>query len=682
MRAFMLLPWLFAVSSVAGWDGPTCLDLDGGKLSPKLRWLQTERLRGALMHGSVIQAFPSGHLHRVGTRLHSVAASVTLRGQHVLLITPQPNRPFTFTLKAVAGRPEFSETVYALFAPSGKVAAMGRAAKGKASRVAVPKPETGDYVLLLNPGVAFDNTAKVSVAGALWSIDGNGRPAYESRRYSDPGTPLQMHILRDMKLAGMNTLMLDFRFLPCSTDAEMRDWTHQMRDWADFAGRCGMHFIPAVNLGGTKVEVKAWGDVPPGLYPDPKPNLPVAPCPLQKSYWENLILRRGREVARASLQQPAIAGLGIDPEMYACWAYGHYMAGGTCFCDHCLGGFLRQKDHSDAIMAEARTGKARLAWIRTQGLEKDWDAYLEEEMLQIATWIRRDLQSINPDFCFAFYVTEIGNWFCRGMARGLGTERVPLINFAEGSYWPGFTPRELRQVQAFKSWGAHVIHGGGLYPGSHPPTKPGYLGASLYNFALQTGGYWIWPMDYFLGDWQWRNIFEGDPGTQVGYWLTLRQAGAALDARMRRGESYTCALDGVAPHPIWNADQQGRPQEGIQWKMGPAARLRLARPAQLYFGVPKDVTEFAIVVEAPEVGNGARVTLYAPDGSVKASVQGELGTPERLEVKDRVTPGVWMVAVRPAAGLRVRDIRLIAEGVPRHFAPAPESVLMPTDTDH
>jgi hypothetical protein len=198
---------------------------------------------------------------------------------------------------------------------------------------------------------------------------------------------------------------------------------------------------------------------------------------------------------------------------------------------------------------------------------------------------------------------------------------------------------------------------------------------------LQTGGYWIWPMDYFLGDWQWRNIFEGDPGMQVDYWLTLRQAGAALDARMRQGDSYTCALDDVAPHPIWNADQPERPQEGIQWKTGPAARLRLAGPAQLYFGVPKDVTEFAIVAEAPEAGNGARVTLYAPDGSVKASLQGELDTSERLEVKDRVTPGVWLVAVGPEAGLKVRDIRLSAEGVPRYFAPAPESVLMPADAD-
>lgn len=656
---------------------PPCLKINEGKLSPKLAWLQKERLRGALMHRAYVENFPPLYLRRVSEKTTPMPP-ILLRGQHVILISPEQGQPVTLSVKAVDGRPEFPDTVFALFTPASRIVGNGIVSKGETAKFRFHQPETDRYILLLNPGVGYDNAAEVCVSDGSWVIDGRGRAAYHSIGETSPGTPLQYHILRDMKLAGMNVLMLDFRHFQFSTPDEMKDWVRRLKEWAEFAAMAKMRFIPAVDLGGSAAEVKGWGDAPPGLYIEPKPEQPTAPCPLQRVYWERILLLRGREVAKASLTHPAIVGYGIDPEMYSCWSYGHYMLTGTCFCDFCMKAFLQSKSLPLDPLAKMPTAKERWEWLRGQKLDKDWDKFLEDETCKIATWIREELQAINPDLFFVVYVLDIGNWFCRGLARGLGTERVPVINFAESSYWSGFNERALKQVEKFRSWGAHVLHGGGLYPGSHPPTKPGYLGATCYNFALQTGGYWLWPMDYFLSDWQSKNVYEGQSAQQADYWLTLRQVNAELDKRMTSWFGHKSLFDTLTPHPIWNPEAKKK-AEGVEWKTEPFFPVRLAGPAKVYFSVPKRVEQFFFSVCAPGAGNGGEVALLGPEGKIRASVKGELDAPEKLEVAANAQAGIWCVEVKSVPGASIRDLRVRSEGILPYFSPTPDSVLIPIE---
>ena len=192
-----------------------------------------------------------------------------------------------------------------------------------------------------------------------WAIDGKPRKAYSR-------SPLHYHFLRDLKLGGFNLALIDFERLPQEfvTDEGLAAWTETVKQWTDYARDCQLRVMPVIDLGGTPREVEAWGDSPKGLYVEHDLEKPLAPCPLQKVYWERILLRRGRQIARLSLDNPYIAGYGIDPEMYQCWLYGHYMLSGTCFCDHCLGGFLDAKKLDRTVLAQKTTGKDRYQWLK------------------------------------------------------------------------------------------------------------------------------------------------------------------------------------------------------------------------------------------------------------------------------------------------------------------------------
>jgi hypothetical protein len=336
----------------------------GGRLSPGVQWLQRERLRGTLFHRPNVGTLRPVYLQAIGSPVAGSSAAVTLRGQHFISILVESQKEICFELKSARTEEPCSFSSYAVFGPQGETIAADQveAGKGRVVRVAVTTP--GRYILVVNPGIASRNVARVSVSGLPWALEGTRKQDYL-------GTPLEYHFLGELKQAGLNLVMLDFESLTQEivTNEGLKKWKDKVAAWANHAQRYKIRLMPAIDLGGTQYEVDAWGDSPKGLYVEDasdrehsQAGTPLAPCPLSRLYWERIVLRRARELARLSLKNPYVVGIGIDPEMYMCHAYGHYQSSGTCYCDHCLGGFLRQKNLDAAVLGGlAGQGPPRLA---------------------------------------------------------------------------------------------------------------------------------------------------------------------------------------------------------------------------------------------------------------------------------------------------------------------------------
>lgn len=639
--------------------------MDLGPLAPGGRWLQTERLRAELRHLCNIGPFIDAALTAEGG---GTATPVSLRGTHVLLLQHKRGDDAAVIVRAVDGRAPFSDTIWALFRPDGEMADAGRVGVGKEGTVRIHATMDGIYRLLLNSGPASSNAARVTVGAPRWAVEMLGLGSHLE-------DPLYYHSLRDFKLAGLNLDMLDFEGLrqEFMTDAGLAKWTAAVGKWGEHARRFQMRLMPAVDLGGTSYEVEAWKGCRPGLYVKHFENYPLAPCPLDTKGWEQVFQRRARAVAKLSAGNPYLVGVGIDPEMYQAWDYGHYMLSGTCFCDYCLGGFLRSKDKPLDILAQLKTGAERHQWVEQQGLMGDYDKYLEGETYKIAVNLREELHKINPRFLLCVYVLEIGNWFCRGLARGLGTPEAPVIDYAEATYFVGWVPGAQAQIQRFKDWGANVAYGGTLYYASYPPGDPNALAAQMYNFCMRGGGYWLWPGQEFHTSWDSVPTFRGVAAPQADYWHAMALANSEVERKMAAPATYESPLADIKPGTVFSVEP--KPTEG--WARPAVERLplRLAGPTKLYFLAPARPGEVSVVVQAPGADNGASVKLVRPDGSVAAEASGELDEPTRLKAPG--TGGVWALDVARGE-MPLRDVGVRVEHAPPYVCTGAKALLQPT----
>ncbi len=647
-------------------------DLDN--LRDSAKWLKTERLRGTLWHNPIVQPLRPMMLEAADPSGRTGAPTpVTLRGWHHLIILPDAQKKVAFKLKDLSSETHFSGSIYAIFDHEGKQVAEGQVGSGEEKAVEVRAEAEGPYILLLNSGPASSNACEVTVLNPHWAIDAKPRKTYNR-------SPLHYHFLRDLKLGGFNLAMIDFERLPQEfvTDEGLAAWTEMVKRWTDYARDCELRVMPAIDLGGTSWEVEAWGDAPKGLYVKEDPDKPLAPCPLQKDYWERILLRRGREIAKLSLDNPYIVGYGIDPEMYQCWLYGHYMLGGTCFCDHCLGGFLDAKGLDKAVLATKKTGEERHQWLEQQDLMSDYYKYLADQMTEMAAWCRDELHKINPDLLLNMFVIDIGNWFCQGIARGLGEPDLPVINFCEHTYYSvGYDPEWLAKThERFESWGANVLQGSALWDYHFPPTKPGFLAAHAYNLAVKDEGWWYWPGDNLYRDYGCRLAYLDKPAYFEEFWDACVSANQEIEATMAQ-PGRESPLDAFEVVP-WKGKlaSKGELPEQVRRQSEPSLPVRVAAPATLYFTVPERAESFEVIVQARGDENSAIVDIRDPKGKQCARARGELDTPETFDI-EVTQPGTWSVEVAQDGDKPLSDVGLRLEALPTMLSPDPSTLLVP-----
>jgi hypothetical protein len=645
-------------------------------LRPSARWLATERLKATLFHHTNIKPSEPLLMAPVVPGTTGSSAALVLRGRHYLIVLPEPGRRVQLELQTVIARDPFRQTLYGVFDSQGQPVAEGLVGM-ETKTIDVPCHDTLPHILLLNSGPASSTVSRVALRGAHWAVDTRSKQAYRDG-------PMHYHFLRDLKLGGFNLAMVDVEYVPQEflSDQGLARWTSMIAGWAEAARRYQMRTMFAIDLGGTAPEVESWGDAPKGLYvEDPadkehrQASVPLAPCPLQKVYWERIVLRRGREVARLARQNPFIVGYAIDPEMYQCHVYGHYKPGGTCYCDHCLGGFLRGRHLPNDVLRQLATGEERLRWLRERKLTKDYDAYLEEETRKIAVWCREELHREHPDLLLCVYVLEIGNWFCRGLARGLSTPDLPVVNFCEHTYYSvGYDRPWLdKTLNRFQQIGSNFLQGSAIWDLHFPPTRPEYLAAHVYNLAVRAEGWWYWPGDRLYDDWNVTHTYRGEPAYFEDFWNAAATANHEVDLTMRQ-PGRTSPLDHFEPVP-WRGKfrSQGWTEDsGVVAYSEPAARVRLAAPAKLAFALGKRAPRISITALARGAGNAASLELIDPAGRCVARAAGEFDRPETITADGR--EGVWRLTVTPQAGKPLTDVGL-ALSPPAMISAAPESLL-------
>lgn len=651
-------------------------DMDA--LRSSAAWLKTERLRGVLFHDPLIEPLRPLLVSPVapGGR-QGAPIPVVLRGWHHLVLLPGAQHRLLFTLKDLPDRSRFAGSVWAVFDPRGTQIAGGTVGPGEEKTVRVPTRASGPHLVMLNSGPASSNAVEVTVRNRLWTIDSKPRRVYMH-------TPLHYHFLRDLKLGGFNLALLDVERLPQEfvTDQGLAAWTKLVKGWTDYARRVKLRVLPTIDLGGTAWEVEAWGDAPKGLYLEHDPGLPLAPCPLSKVYWERIFLRRGRAVARLSRDNPFIVGYGIDPEMYRCWKYGHYMLSGTCFCDHCLGGFLQARHLDRAVLTRRKTGARRYAWLKEQGLTDEYDQYLADQMTSLAGWCREELHRINPDLLFNMFVIDIGNWFCRGIARGLGLPDLPVLNFCEHTYYSvGYDPEWLAKAhQRYRSWGANVLQGSALWDLHFPPTKSSFLAAHAYNLAVRDEGWFYWPGDNLYRDRGASYAYLDRPAYFEDYWQACVWANREIAATAAT-PGRESPLDRFEVVP-WKGKIKGgtpakdTPPELVRKQAEPSLPVRVAAPTVLHFVVPERTESFDLLVQARGDNNAARILVRDPKGRVCAQAEGELNQPEKLGV-EVTAPGIWAVQIQRRGHVPLTDVGLRFESLPTMLSPEADSLLAP-----
>ena len=212
-------------------------------------------------------------------------------------------------------------------------------------------------------------------------------------------------------------------------------------------------------------------------------------------------------------------------------------------------------------------------------------------MRQVAVWCREELHRVNPDLLLCVYVLEIGNWFCRGLAEGLSTPDLPVINFCEHTYygvgydrpWLDKTMGRFKDLGRISSRAAPcgTCTSRPRSPDTWRPTPttwpcgPKAGGTGRATGCMTTGGA-SWPMTAnrparpTRGTRRsWRHAEIDRTMQQPGRTSSLDTAEkVAWKGKYRESEGGWAADSGVAP------------------RKEPQVRLHLAQPARLYFVLP------------------------------------------------------------------------------------------------
>jgi hypothetical protein len=340
--------------------------------------------------------------------------------------------------------------------------------------------------------------------------------------YSDPGN--SSDLVQRLSQIGVNTIMVPYSYFDHQDPLTMG----RIEETAQLYRDNGLHFFVSIYflIAGAEYRhaVHYTGDEK------------VAPCPLDREYWENVVLSQLASVAEASKVYP-IDGVLMDTEMYTSPS-AHYYSENLCFGDDCFQQYLTRSRKGSGMSAQSIAPGERRDWLASKGYLEEYYAVLERRTEDLVGEVAAKVHEINPDLIMGFLLYE-DNWYYRALARAFSTPSVPALVLDEATYIGGYTYQVDDKVEYFQERDMNVLYLPGLWLRHHTPDN---LTAQAFHLATNTSGYWIFPL---MSIWADPDSLSGDfepAGPQDEFWESLRTANAELDRYLETGGKHRSEL--------------------------------------------------------------------------------------------------------------------------------------------
>lgn len=304
------------------------------------------------------------------------------------------------------------------------------------------------------------------------------------------------------------------------------------REWGLIANQHHIQLFPVFNFAGADEREAVSGEARPYINRYGEALLSV-PCPLNRSYWQASVGQRCRQLAQLSEHAP-IAGIVFDTEMYGgeLSVYNDF-----CFCDICWEEFFQAQGHNVPNIEKT----LRFDFLHKELLFRAYTTFQEKRLQHILSSIEKQTHAINPDLTLGILAYQ-DTWFYRGLIRGLGIKKKPVLVFSETSYILGYSPYIAYEKEAITGPHANLSSVARYIPGIwlgrfFPETLP----AHLYALATHTDGYWL-----FSADSLWADRPQAEPyalhGDPQEYWKAFKRANDEIRQYSEALKNYKSSL--------------------------------------------------------------------------------------------------------------------------------------------
>lgn len=255
----------------------------------------------------------------------------------------------------------------------------------------------------------------------------------------------------------------------------------------------------------------------------------VVACPTDERFWQERMIQPAVELARQGMTaEKEISGILIDFELYAnSDKGGQIYYTDACYCDHCFGGFLKEKGLEDVTTTVAFADRKK--WLADKGvdIEKEYHAFLQKQVRALAGKMREEVEKIRKDFFLGFYPIA-HNWMLVGTAQGLGTPEHPMILWATSTYGGGGAANVADNWrEEMKAKEINGYYCAGMLLRCYPSPN---LAKHLFDVSKKSNGYWLFTVHTLcIAEDQQSGDYYLALGAPDDYKREIRRANAEID---------------------------------------------------------------------------------------------------------------------------------------------------------
>jgi hypothetical protein len=213
-------------------------------------------------------------------------------------------------------------------------------------------------------------------------------------------------------------------------------------------------------------------------------------------YWDTHLIPICLEYARLS-REGTVRGCALDMELYLRDPVPTVYED-VCFCDRCLTAFAADRKGD---VPTTKPVAERLGALADGGRLEEYRAWQNDRLAAYIRRLRARTDEQDPEFVYALLpYTRKGNFFSRALAKGLATDRAPVLLMTEGTYNPVPQADDAQDLAATAGYLADLRQREILY-GDRSVLLPGFsvvtltadrMARRVSAFGRVQPGYWVW----------------------------------------------------------------------------------------------------------------------------------------------------------------------------------------------